>query len=56
MLRWSELVGAREAVRRGRMVNRRMGKPESQLRERHSARDFEVNREDMVQARGGGRL
>lgn len=56
VLRWSELVGAREAVRRGRMVNRRMGKPESQLRERHSARDFEVNREDMVQARGGGRL
>lgn len=54
--RWIELVGAREPVKRGRMVNRTFGRPESQVRERHSARDFEVNREDMVIARGGVRV
>ena len=51
--RWVDLVGGREAVKRGRMVNRTFGKPETQVRERHSARDFEVNREDMVIERGG---
>ena len=54
--RWVERVGARPAVQRGRMVNRAVGKPENQLRERHSARDFEVNRQDMVEARGGERV
>ncbi len=54
--RWVDLVGAREAVKRGRMVNRTFGSAETQLRERHSARDFEVNREDMVEARGGERI
>ena len=56
LLRWVDQVGAREAVKRGRMVNRTFGGPETQLRERHSARDFEVNREDMVEARGGKRI
>jgi GSH-dependent disulfide-bond oxidoreductase len=51
--RWVDLVGGREAVKRGRMVNRTFGKPETQLRERHDARDFEVNREDKVIERGG---
>ncbi len=54
--RWVEQVGARDAVQRGRMVNRTFGSPETQLRERHSAHDFEVNREDQVQARGGERV
>jgi GSH-dependent disulfide-bond oxidoreductase len=54
--RWVTLVGAREAVKRGRMVNRTFGKPESQLRERHAASDFENNREDMVIARDGERV
>lgn len=54
--RWTDRIGARPAVQRGRMVNRTVGRPESQLRERHSARDFEVNRQDMVEARGGTRL
>lgn len=54
--RWVTLVGAREAVKRGRMVNRTFGKPESQLRERHDASDFENNREDMVIARDGERV
>jgi GST-like protein len=34
------------------MVNRTFGAPETQLRERHDAGDFETNREDMVLARG----
>ena len=50
--RWVDLVGGREAVKRGRMVNRTFGAPETQLRERHDAGDFDVNREDMVIARG----
>ncbi len=54
--RWVTMLEARPAVQRGRMVNRRMGAPESQLHERHDARDFEVNREDMVIARGGARI
>ncbi|QPQ55875.1 glutathione-dependent disulfide-bond oxidoreductase [Allosphingosinicella flava] len=53
LLRWTDQIGARAAVKRGRMVNRKLGAPETQLRERHDARDFEVNTEDKVQARGG---
>ena len=56
LMRWMDQVGQREAVKRGRMVNRTFGKPETQLRERHSAKDFEVNREDRVEARGGERV
>ena len=56
VMRWVDKVGEREAVKRGRMVNRSFGDPKNQLRERHSARDFEVNREDMVEARGGERV
>ncbi|WP_428410120.1 glutathione-dependent disulfide-bond oxidoreductase [Hyphococcus sp.] len=54
--RWVDLVGEREAVKRGFMVNRTFGGPETQLRERHDASDFENNREDKVQARGGERI
>jgi GSH-dependent disulfide-bond oxidoreductase len=54
--RWVTLVGAREAVKRGRMVNRTFDTPESQLRERHDASDFDNNREDMVIARDGERI
>ena len=50
--RWVDLVGGRDAVKRGRMVNRTFGAPETQLRERHGAGDFDVNREDMLIARG----
>lgn len=51
--RWTAMLEAREAVRRGQMVNRTFGGPKGQLRERHDARDFDVNREDMVIERGG---
>jgi GSH-dependent disulfide-bond oxidoreductase len=54
--RWVNLMLGREAVKRGRMVNQMFGGPEGQVRERHDARDFEVNRQDMVEARGGERI
>ena len=54
--RWVELIGGRQAVARGRMVNRAFGPPETQLHERHDAGDFDVNRQDMVEARGGTRV
>ena len=41
VIRWAKEIGARPAVKRGRMVNRTWGKPESQLPERHSRSDFE---------------
>jgi len=54
--RWVDLIGARPAVQRGRMVNRPFGDPASQVRERHDASDFENNTEDKVLARGGVRI
>ena len=39
--RWTHEIGNREAVKRGRMVNRGSGEPEEKLRERHDASDFE---------------
>ena len=47
--RWVELVGARPAVKRGRMVNRVTGDPADQLRERHDASDFETKTQDKVE-------
>jgi GST-like protein len=44
--RWTDMVGERPAVRRGRMVNRVFGEPSSQLHERHDASDFDTNTED----------
>ncbi len=38
--RWTDAIGQRPAVRRGRMVNRTWGDPASQLPERHDAGDF----------------
>jgi len=54
--RWTDRIGERPAVQRGRMVNRTAGDLETQLLERHDAADFGKNREDMVQARGGTRV
>ncbi len=48
--RWTEAIAARPAVQRGRMVNRTLGDPSSQLHERHDARDFLTNTEDKRQA------
>ena len=40
VIRWTDEVAQREAVKRGRIVNRTWGAPESQLPERHDASDF----------------
>jgi len=48
--RWSDLIAARPAVKRGRMVNRTMGDPASQLHERHDASDFETKTQDKIEA------
>jgi len=50
VLRWTDLVGARPAVQRGRMVNRIMGDPASQLHERHHAGDFDTRTQDKLEA------
>jgi len=39
--RWADQLMERPAVKRGRMVNRAFGEPESQLLERHDASDFD---------------
>lgn len=39
--RWVKEIAARPAVRRGRIVNKTWGEENQQLRERHSAADFE---------------
>ena len=50
--RWADAVGARPAVRRGRMVNRVTGEPSSQLHERHDAGDFDTRTQDKLAAGG----
>jgi len=54
VMRWAEEIGAREAVQRGQMVNKTMGKPERQLRERHDADDFNTKTQDKLEAEEGG--
>jgi GST-like protein len=46
--RWSDLIAARPAVRRGRMVNRATGELSTQLHERHDAADFETRTQDKL--------
>src|SRR6201997_4478757 len=46
--RWADEIGARPAVKRGRIVNRLQGDPAAQLRERHDASDFELRTEDKL--------
>jgi GST-like protein len=48
--RWTQQIAARDAVKRGRMVNRGWGEPSSQLIERHDASDFETMTQDKVAA------
>jgi GST-like protein len=49
--RWSDAIGARPAVQRGRMVNRAMGDPAQQLHERHDASDFLTKTQDRLAAK-----
>ena len=48
--RWADAIGARPAVKRGRIVNRMQGDPASQLRERHDASDFDLRTQDKMAA------
>ncbi|MBI1361235.1 MAG: glutathione-dependent disulfide-bond oxidoreductase [Alphaproteobacteria bacterium] len=48
VLRWTDMIGARPAVKRGRMVNRTWGDPASQLHERHDASDFAHRTQDKL--------
>jgi GST-like protein len=48
--RWADMLYARPAVKRGRMVNRMSGDPSEQLHERHDAKDFETRTQDKLQA------
>jgi len=52
--RWADRVAARPAVQRGRMVNRIVGEPASQLHERHEATDFATRTQDKLAAAGSG--
>lgn len=46
--RWADSLLQRPAVQRGRMVNRTVGDPSSQLHERHDAEDFTVRTADKL--------
>jgi GST-like protein len=46
--RWAQVIDARPAVQRGRMVNRAFGEPALQLHERHDAGDFETKTQDKL--------
>ena len=46
--RWTDAVGARPAVQRGRKVNAAFGDPADQLHERHDASDFELKTQDKI--------
>ncbi len=48
VLRWTNQIAQRPAVKRGRMVNRAFGDPASQLHERHDASDFDTKTQDKV--------
>jgi len=48
VIRWTEAIAKRPAVKRGRMVNRAGGDPAQQLHERHHASDFETRTQDKL--------
>ena len=50
VLRWTNHIAQRQAAKRGRMVNRTMGDPSSQLHERHDACDFDTKTQDKMGA------
>lgn len=49
VVRWANQLLDRQAVQRGRMVNRSWGDPAGQLRERHDASDFETRTQDKLE-------
>jgi GST-like protein len=49
LLRWAKKIDARDAVKRGKMVNRSWGQPEGQLLQRNDASDFENKTQDKLE-------
>lgn len=48
VMKWAEMIDARPAVKRGRMVNKMNGDPGTQLHERHDASDFDTQTQDKI--------
>ncbi|MBL1405296.1 MAG: glutathione-dependent disulfide-bond oxidoreductase [Hyphomicrobiales bacterium] len=48
VIRWAEQLSKRDAVIRGRIVNKSFGEPSEQLHERHDASDFENKTQDKI--------
>ena len=48
VVRWALMIDSRQAVKRGRMVNRINGELDSQLHERHNAKDFVSKTQDKI--------
>lgn len=48
VIRWAKQLDARPTFKRGAMVNRAMGDPETQLHERHNASDFDTKTQDKI--------
>ncbi|MDJ0836483.1 MAG: glutathione-dependent disulfide-bond oxidoreductase [Acidobacteriota bacterium] len=46
--RWAQHISSRDAVKRGRMVNRAWGPLDGQLHERHDAGDFQAKTQDKI--------
>ena len=49
VIRWTDRIAQRPAVKRGRMVNCAWGDPAGQLHERHDASDFDTKTQDKLQ-------
>ena len=49
LIRWTDQIAERPAVKRGRIVNCAWGDPANQLRERHDASDFELRTQDKLE-------
>lgn len=48
LVRWTEQIAARDAVKRGCKVNKVWGEDEDQLHERHDASDFDTKTQDKL--------
>lgn len=48
VIRWAKMLADRPAVKRGAMVNKAWGNPETQLRNRHAASDFDTSTWDKI--------
>ena len=51
VIRWTDTIAARPAVKRGRIVNRMRGELSQQLHERHDASDFDTRTQDKLAAK-----